>query len=406
MFKKLLLLSLLSLMIATFVACGDAEPDPEPAPEPVVEVTPEPSPEPAPTDVEEDEVADDGWRIGIVTGTASQGEGEYLAAMEMQERFGADLIVRITYPDNFGAEMEVTVANVLSLVEQGAQAIVFVQAVPGTIAAIQATRERFGDDIFFFVGTPHEPPTEISRHADIAMVSDDLSLGRAIVEQAHTMGADTFAHISFPRHLGMDNVTRRRDLLYQTATELGMQWQELESPDPMIDGVTATRTFIYENVPTWIDDFGENTAFFATHCDMQETLITQIAAYGGFFPLQCHPNPFHAFPDAFDISLTGHEGDVNFVLEQTRTAIAAAGGTGRFSTWPVSINMLLVEVGVMYSIEYLEGNIDRHDRDALRRIINEAAASYNASIEISNWPLDDGTFIDNFYRVLSNFVNF
>jgi len=347
-----------------------------------------------------------GWRIGIITGTVSQGEEEYLAAMRMQERFGSARIIRTTYPDNFGAEMEVTIANTLALADAGAQAIVFVQAVPGTIAAIQRTRELFGDDIFFFVGVTHEPPAQIAAHADIAIISDDLSMGRVIVEQAYAMGADTFAHISFPRHLGMENIAARRALLMQTAAEKGMGWVELTAPDPMAEGVAQAQMFILENVPRWVDELGQNTAFFSTNCAMQEPLITQIASHGGLYPLQCCPSPFHALPAAFNISMAGREGDVDFLLEQLTSAVATAGGTGRFSTWPVPINMLLVEVGVLYSIEYLEGRVGRHDRAALTRIINEVTARYNTGVTMSNWPLGGGNYIDNFYLMLSDFINF
>jgi len=354
-----------------------------------------------------DDDAHEGLRIGIITGTVSQGEEEYLAAVLMQQRFGSDMIVRTTYPDNFGAEMEVTIANTLSLVDQGARAIVFVQAVPGTIAAIQRTHEVFPDrNVFFFVGVTHEPPAELSIHADIAMISDDLSMGRVIVEQAAVMGADTFAHISFPRHLGMENIAARRALLMETAAEKGMGWVELTAPDPMAEGVAQTQMFILENVPRWVDEHGQNTAFFSTNCAMQEPLITQIAAHGGLYPLQCCPSPFHALPAAFNISMDGREGDLDFLLAQLTDAVAAQGGTGRFSTWPIPINMLLVEVGVLYSIEYLEGRIGRHDRAALTRIINEVAADFDASVQLSNWPVGDGTYLENFYRVLSDFITF
>jgi len=349
---------------------------------------------------------DDGWRIGIITGTVSQGEEEYLAALRMQQMFGADRIIRTTYPDNFGAEMEVTIANTLALADAGARAIVFVQAVPGTIAAIQRTREVFGDDIFFFIGVPHEPPAELGAHADIALISDDLAMGRVIVEQAYAMGADTFAHISFPRHLGMENIAARRALLMQTAAEKGLAWVELTAPDPMAEGVAQTQMFILENVPRWVAEHGQGTAFFSTNCGMQEPLITQIAAHGGFYPLQCCPSPFHALPAAFNISMDGREGDVDFLLSQLTTAVAAAGGTGRFSTWPVPINMLFVEVGVRYSIEFLEGRVGRHDRAALTRIINEVVAQFGTNVELSNWPLAGGGYVGNVYRVLSGFVNF
>ena len=345
------------------------------------------------------------WRIGIISDTLSQSEEEYLIAMRMQERFGPDRIIRTTFPDHFMAEMEVTISNVLSMVDAGARAIIMCSAVPGTIAAIQRTRELFGDDIFFFIGAFHEPPVEIDQHADIAMITDDLSLGRAIMEQAYRMGADTFAHISFPRHLGMVTIAARRALLMETAAEKGIRWVELTAPDPVAEGIAVTQMFVLENVPRWVAELGPNTAFFATNCGMQEPLITQIVAYGGLFPLQCCPSPFHALPAAFNISMAGREGDIDFLLAQLTNSVVARGASGRIATWPIPINMLMTEVGVLYAIEYLEGRAGRNDPAVLRRIVNQVAAQYGTSIELSNWPTPTG-YLRNTYRALSGFITF
>jgi len=413
MLKKLIGLAMLLVLAFALAACAGTPDAPAATPEPAA---PAATPPPAAQDDDDEEdalppgteiVEAGDWIIGVITGTVSQNEEEYLASVRMQERFGSDRIIRSTYPDNFGAEMEVTIANIQALADAGAQAIVVVQAVPGTIAAIQTTRELFGEDIFFFAGITHEPPGEISAHADIAMISDDLSMGRVIIEQAARMGADTFAHISFPRHLGMENIAARRALLMETAEEYGIAWVELTAPDPMAEGVPQAQMFVLENMPRWIEEHGPNTAFFSTNCGLQEPIMVQVAAYGGLFPLQCDPSPFHALPSAFNISLDGREGDVDFLIEQLTIAIADAGATGRFSTWPIPVSMLIVEVGVLYSIEFLEGRTDgRHDRAVLERIVNEVAASYNGEVELSNWPLEGGNYIENFYRVLSDFINF
>ncbi|MCL2201729.1 MAG: DUF3798 domain-containing protein [Oscillospiraceae bacterium] len=423
--KKKILVCILALcmMLPMVAACVAEPPAPAPgaqtpAPEaPQAPAAPEapaapgapeapaaPEPTPPGDGAELIEVGD--WKIGIITGTVTQGEEEYLASRNMEERFGSDRIVRATYPDNFGAEMETTIANVLALADAGAQAIVFVQAVPGAMAAIQQTRELFGEDIFFFGGVMHEPPAQVAEFFDIALISDDLSMGRVIVEQAVAMGADTFGHISFPRHLGMENIAARRALLMETAAEYGLEWVELTAPDPMSEGIATTQLFILENVPRWIEEHGENIAFFSTNCGMQEPLITQIAAYGGLYPLQCCPSPFHALPSAFNISMEGREGDLEFLLSQLQSTINDMGVSGRFSTWPVPINMLLVETGVLYSIEFLEGRTDgRHDRAVLERIISEVAAANGGAVTLSNWPVDGG-YLENFYRVLSDFVTF
>ena len=292
MFKKLLSGLFVAVLAVALVGCEPATPEPVTPPPvdppPVVDdpVVDEPDDQPElPDNVVIEENGD--WIIGIMSGTITQGEEEYLAAMNMENYFGSDRIIRTTYPDNFGAEMEVTIANILALADAGAEAIVIVQAVPGTIAGIQEVRERVDPNIFFFAGVTQEPPAEVALHADIAIISDDLSMGRVIMEQAYAMGADTFAHISFPRHLGMENIAARRALLYATAQEKGIEWVELTAPDPTTEGIAQAQMFILENVPRWVAEHGQNTAFFSTNCGMQEPLIRQIAAYGGLYPLQC-----------------------------------------------------------------------------------------------------------------------
>jgi hypothetical protein len=415
--KKVLSVILVMALALVFVAAcvPDAPPPVEPA------ATPEPTPPPSVEETDDDAEAANGddlpdgtelvqvgdWTIGIMTGTVTQGEEEYLAAMNMENYFGSDRIIRTTYPDNFGEEIETVIANIAALADQGADAIVIVQAVGGTIAAIQQVRETHGDDFFFFVGVTHEPPAEIAAHADIALISDDLSMGRVIMEQAQRMGADTFGHISFPRHLGMENIAARRELLMEHAEMFGIECVELTAPDPMSEGMPTTQMFILENVPRWIEEHGENIAFFSTNCGLQEPLLAQISAYGGYYPLQCCPSPFHALPAAFNIDLDGREGDIEFLIEQLNIAVPAAGAGGRISTWPIPINMLFVETGVKYAIEYLEGRTNgKHDPSALDRVISEVAASFNGSVELAVWPLDGGGELDNMYRVLSDFITF
>jgi len=416
MLKKFMLFALLLVVALVITACRSVEDDvAAPAPteepaadeaqadEPVVEDQVEEDNDDAPEGAELVDTGD--WVIGIITGTVTQGEEEYLASSRMQQLFGNDRIVRTTYPDAFGPEMETTIANVQWLVDQGAQAIVFVQAVPGTIPAIQLVRETH-PEVLLFAGVTHDPPRDIAAHADVAVISDDLNVGPAIVRQAYAMGADTIAHVSFPRHLGMENIAIRRERMQATAEELGLEWLEVTAPDPMTEGMPIAQNFVIEEIPRIIEEHGTRVAFFSTNCGLQEPLITQIIAYGGLYPLQCCPSPFHALPAALNIDMDGHEGDVPYVLEAIQSAVTAQGATGRISTWPVPVNMLLVEVGVRYSIEWLEGNLDgRHDSAALQRIIAEVAGSVGGSVDLSNWIDADGT-INNFYLMMSSFIDF
>ena len=74
------------------------------------------------------------FKIGIVTGTVSQGEDEYRAAEIMVERYG-DRVVHVTYPDNFMQEQETYIGRVTELAaDPDIKSIIICQGVPGPTA--------------------------------------------------------------------------------------------------------------------------------------------------------------------------------------------------------------------------------------------------------------------------------
>ena len=100
------------------------------------------------TDDKKDDEAKVDYKIGIITGTVSQGEEEYQQAQKLKEKYG-DMVVTATYPDNFSTETEQTIATVTNMAaDEKVKAIIFVQAVPGATAAIQKVKET-RDDILF-----------------------------------------------------------------------------------------------------------------------------------------------------------------------------------------------------------------------------------------------------------------
>ena len=122
------------------------------------------------------------FKIGILTGTVSQGEDEYRGAERVIAKYGAEKIVHRTYPDSFMQEQETTVTQLMSMVrDPEVKAIVIAQAVPGTLPAIKkARRER--DDLIFILVAPQEDPEQIAKYADLALQTDDLMRGRTIIE--------------------------------------------------------------------------------------------------------------------------------------------------------------------------------------------------------------------------------
>ena len=393
--KKIISLLLALTMTVSLVACSSAgtTTDDAAADNAVVEDA---------ADDAADVAAD--YKIGIITGTVSQGEEEYQQAQKMKEKYG-DMIVTATYPDNFSTETEQTIATVTNMAADPAvKAIVFVQAVPGATAAINKVKET-RDDILFITGVCAEDPGVIAAAADICMLVDEIAMGTTIIDEAQKMGAKTFVHISFERNLGYATIAGRQAGFKARCAELGIEYVEATAPDPTGDaGVTGAQAWVTENIKVYVDQYGKDTAFFCTNCSMQVPLIQQCAELGAIYPQQCCPSPYHAYPSAFNISTEGHEGDVPYMLEQITAKVAEYGNTGRMATWEVPINMMMIEAGVEYAIKYIEGDItSRCDEEAL---LAEMKLIAGDATTVSHYSDDSTPELENFFMILCPFYEF
>lgn len=346
------------------------------------------------------------YKIGIITGTVSQGEEEYRAAEKMKKDY-PDLVVLQTYPDNFTKEQETTIANVMSLAsDPDVKAIVFCQAVPGASAAIDKVREK-RPDMFFVAGVPGEDPDMIASKADVVLQADELGMGKTIIEQAKKMGAKTFVHYSFPRHMSYQLLAMRRDLFKTECEKNGIKFIDASAPDPTGDaGVPGAQQFILEDVPRKVKELGKETAFFSTNCAMQEPLIKATLEQGAIFPQQCCPSPYHGYPGALGIQIPDDKkGDTKFVIDEITKKIAERGGKGRFSTWPVPVNMLFVEGGFKYAKAYLDGETNgKVDKAKLEEIFNRVTG---LTIKLNTFKNEStGKTNDNFFMLLSDYITF
>lgn len=401
MAKRITCLLLALVMVVTLAGCRAAETpasNPEPAPASTPAEQPAETPAEAPT-------AEENYKIGIITGTVSQGEEEYQAAQNMAAKYG-DMIVTATYPDNFSSETETTIANVVALAsDPDVKAIVFCQAVPGAAAAIDKVRET-RPDMLFVAGVAAEDPATIASKADIVMLVDEISMGSSIPTKAAEMGAKTFIHYSFARHLSYATIAARRELMIEKCKELGIEFVDVTAPDPTGDaGVSGAQQFILEDVPRQIAQYGKDTAFFSTNCSMQEPLIRSILEQGAIYPQQCCPSPYHGYPAALNIDVSGHAGDVQYMLDSIDEKLTAAGQEGRMATWGVPVNMLMVEAGVDYSIEFLEGRTSgRLDEGVLNGIVNRIAGG-EGKAQLTKYN-ENGVQLENYYMILCDFYDF
>ena len=398
--KKMISLLLVVVMVLGMTACGAKTETPTTA-------------SPAATEGTVAEAAataaasgNDNWKIAILTGTVSQGEEEFRAAEKALATYGPEHIVTATYPDNFMSEMETTVSQIVSFAsDPDVKAIVMCQAVPGAKAGFDKVREMGRDDILLVAGTPQEDPAVISAAADIVLYADEVGQGDTIMETCEKWGIDVFVHYSFPRHMAMELIVGRHNLLKQNADALGIELVDVTAPDPTAEaGLSASQQFILEDVPQELAKYeGKKVAFFTTNCGMQPSLQTAcLDEPNAYYPSPCCPSPYHAFPATLGLELA-IGGDDTEALHQIALKLKEHNAVDRYSTWASPVAMTIIAVGVEYAKGFAEGTItSRNDADTLKNMFNEKVQGAT----IKNYTNDEGTTFDNYYTILLAPVDF
>ena len=223
------------------------------------------------------------FHVGIVTGSVSQSEDDRRGAEAFQAMYGEENVTLAIYPDNFTEELETTIQTIVNLSDDPEmKAIVVNQAVPGTTEAFRQIKER-RPDILCIAGESHEDLPEIGSAADLTCNNDFVARGYLIIRTAHELGCDTFVHISFPRHMAYETMSRRVAIMKAACEEFGMKFVLETAPDPTSDvGVAGAQAYILEKVPEWVEKYGQKAAYFCTNDAHTEPLLKQLLEYGGY----------------------------------------------------------------------------------------------------------------------------
>ena len=287
--------------------------------------------------VEEAVAGDDNFHIGIVTGSVSQSEDDRRGAEAFQAKYGEDKVTLAIYPDNFTEELETTIQTIVNLSDDpDMKAIIVNQAIPGTTEAFRQIKER-RPDILCIAGESHEDLPEIGSAADLVVNNDFVARGYLMIRTAHELGCDTFVHISFPRHLSYETMSRRVAIMKAACEEFGMKFEMETAPDPTTDvGVPGAQAYILEHVPEWVDKYGTNSAYFCTNDAHTEPLLKMLLECGGYFIEADLPSPLMGYPGALGLDLTNEAGDFEKILAKVESAVVEKGGAGRFGTWAYS----------------------------------------------------------------------
>ncbi len=308
------------------------------------------------------------FHIGIVTGTVSQGEDELRGAEAMIKKYGSTaeggMITHVTYPDNFMQEQETTIAQIVGLADDPDMKVIVVnQAIPGTVAAFQQIREK-NPDILLLANSSQEDTAMIEGAADMVVDPDNINRGYLMILAAKKMGAKTFVHISFPRHMSIELLSLRRKIMEEACKDLGIKFVFETAPDPMSDvGVPGAQQFILEKMPAWVDKYGKDTAFFCTNDAQTEPLLKRVAELGAIFVEPDLPSPIMGYPGAFGIDLKNEAGDWPAILKKVEETVVKAGGGKRMGTWAYSYGYTATEGLVEYGKQVVEGTMKKGSKD-------------------------------------------
>lgn len=304
------------------------------------------------------------YKIGIVTGSVSQSEDDRRGAEAFQKECGEDMVQLAIYPDNFTEETETTIQSIVNLsADPLMKAIIVNQAVPGTTEAFRKIKET-RPDIICIAGEAHEDLPEISSAADLVTNNDFVSRGYLIIRTAHELGCDTFVHISFPRHMSYETMSRRVAIMKAACEEFGMKFVLETAPDPTSDvGVSGAQAYILEQVPAWVEKYGQKAAYFCTNDAHTEPLLKRLLECGGYFIEADLPSPLMGYPGALGIDLTEEAGDFEKILTKVESAIVEKGGADHFGTWAYSYGYTLSAGLALHAKNVLDGKSELKDMD-------------------------------------------
>ena len=325
-------------------------------------------------------VSAEDFHIGIVTGSVSQSEDDRRGAEAVQAKYGEDVVKLAIYPDNFTDELETTIQTIVNFADDPLmKAIIVNQAVPGTTEAFRQIKER-RPDILCFAGESHEDLPEIGSAADLVVNNDFVARGYLMIRTAHELGADTFVHISFPRHMSYETMSRRVAIMQEACKEFGMNFVLETAPDPTMSdvGTAGAQAYILEHAPEWIEKYGKNSAFFCINDAHTEPLLKQLLAYGGYFVEADLPSPLMGYPGALGLDFTDAGGDFEKILKTVEDAIVEKGGADRFGTWAYSYGYTVSAGLAEHAINVINGESELDE-------IDDIAAAYGVYSPGANW---------------------
>ncbi|MDR2713582.1 MAG: DUF3798 domain-containing protein [Clostridiales bacterium] len=280
------------------------------------------------------------YHIGIVTLPLRYCEDENLAAEALIAQYGkvedGGMIKHVVLPDII-EEVELIILQISSLKDDPLMKAVIVNpAVQGTAAAFQKIREAGRDDILLIANMSQDDPVVISQVADVIVDSDNVLRGYYDILRAKKMGAKTFVHMSFPRHMGVYVLARRKAIYEEACNDLGLEFVFETIPDPAGDlSIAMSRQRLHDVTPL-IEKYGKDAVYFTTNIALHEQVIRGAVELGAIFVDSDDMSPICGFPSALGVDLSDVIGDWPAIVAKIEDAVVAKGMSGRVGCWPYS----------------------------------------------------------------------
>lgn len=344
----------------------------------------------------------DNWKIGLITSPLIANEDGYRSAEQMVKRYGKDRIIHKVFPVKFNLEQEAIIDKItLMALDPNVKGIIIAQGIPGVTGAIDKIREK-RNDLLIIVCSPGEDPDVIASKADIVLSRDTIGTASEILEFANEKEAKTFVHYSFPRHMSYELLSQKRDILKRGCEKLGIKFIDAMIPDPGGESsISGIEKFIIEDVPKNIEKYGKQTIFYTTNYSVDKLLSTLVRKNEGIYPWCCL-SPEHGFPQALGIEIPkDKEGDIEYIIKETRGKISEKDMGGRMSVWAVSSESAFVEVSVDYIKDYIDGKTNgKLDKEKIKKKLTEYLGG-----EVKLKELEyGGEKYENYILIISDFI--
>ncbi|OHW61696.1 hypothetical protein EUAN_18750 [Andreesenia angusta] len=337
------------------------------------------------------------YKIGIVTPTLSTSEDEFRAGDEMAKAY-PDIVKHVTLPENFNAELETGISQILSLADDPEmKAIIVNSGQTGLLPAFEKLKAERPEIIT--MATMLDEPELMSKYVDISFSTDWVRRGVTIPTKAKEMGAKTFIHYSFPTHMAKEVVAARRDAMKKTCEEIGLEYVEITTPDPQTgDGPAAMQQFLREDIPRQIEKYGADTNIFGTNCPMYDVIIDEALKQKFIVAEQCCPTPTQAYPTVMNLEIEEADlGDYDKINEMIREKAAAADMTGRLSGWAMPSQIYVPKFEIELA-KYLIENDVKIDEKILNKEFMDDFSEKSMGTRADMQQVSSG--IDNYYTLI------